>query len=245
VERLPDNVQIAGNLFLAQLPYLEELPPGLRIGGNLTVRDCRRLRDLPAELAIRGVVDLGGCEALARLPRGLRLGGLNVRGCPSLRSLPEDLEVAGDIEVAGAGITLVPPSVLATARFRWKGVRVPAAVIFQPETLPPERVLLEPNAEVRRVMLDKVGLETIFARADMNELDRDTDAGGDRQLVELRVGDSPWVARGAYRFLVCRCPSTGRRYLLQVPPDTMSCHAAAAWIAGCDDPATYRPVHET
>lgn len=33
-----------------------------------------------------------------------------------------------------------------------------------------------------------------------------------------------------------RCPSTGRRFLLGVPNQVGSCHAAAAWLAGFDDP---------
>jgi|GEM_PF-5634718 len=45
--------------------------------------------------------------------------------------------------------------------------------------------------------------------------------------------------------LNCRCPSTGREYLLRVPPMTKTCHEAAAWIAGFDDPRDYHPDQET
>ena len=47
------------------------------------------------------------------------------------------------------------------------------------------------------------------------------------------------------RYLLCQCPSTGRQYLLGVPTTVRSCHAAAAWLAGFDDPAEYQPLKET
>jgi hypothetical protein len=46
-------------------------------------------------------------------------------------------------------------------------------------------------------------------------------------------------------YLSVRDPSTGRGYLLRVPPTMETCHQAAAWTAGFDDPADYRPVAET
>lgn len=242
---LPPALTVPGTVDLSGCAALVRLPAGLRVGGDLKATDCKQLLELPAGLAVRGRVDLGGCVSLAALPRGLRVRSLSVRGCTSLQSLPEDLHVSEFVEVAGAGITSVPVAVQSTVQFRWHGVRVPAATILRPETLPPEQVLLEPNAEVRRVILERVGIENVLARCDAKELDRDTDAGGERQLVEVSVTHSPWVASGVYRFLVCRCPSTARRYLLRVPPDTTTCHAAAAWIAGFDDPAMYRPITET
>jgi hypothetical protein len=41
------------------------------------------------------------------------------------------------------------------------------------------------------------------------------------------------------------CPSTGRQYIIRVPPEMTSCHQAVAWVAGFDDPALYRPLAET
>ncbi len=43
----------------------------------------------------------------------------------------------------------------------------------------------------------------------------------------------------------CFCPSTGRQYMIRVPPNTATCRQAAAWIAGFDDPDDYHPVLET
>jgi len=80
-----------------------------------------------------------------------------------------------------------------------------------------------------------------FAReAKAKILDEDKDRGGTRQLlfIDLRE-DEPLVG------LSCHCPSTGRQYLLRVPPTMKTCHQAAAWMAGFDDSSLYRPHLET
>jgi hypothetical protein len=43
----------------------------------------------------------------------------------------------------------------------------------------------------------------------------------------------------------CHCPSTGRQYIIRVPPTTPTCRHAAAWIAGFDNPDDYQPLIET
>ena len=71
-------------------------------------------------------------------------------------------------------------------------------------------------------------------------LDRDTDPGGPRELVRIKLPDDEDLVA-----LSCFCPSTNRQYILRVPPETKTCHQAAAWIAGFDDPNDYRPLLET
>ena len=44
--------------------------------------------------------------------------------------------------------------------------------------------------------------------------------------------------------MMVRCPSTGGRYLLRVPPTMKTCRQAVAWTAGFDDPSLYRPLVE-
>ena len=71
-------------------------------------------------------------------------------------------------------------------------------------------------------------------------LDEDSDSGGTRQLLLIDLQqDEPLVG------LSCCCPSTGRQYFLRVPPQIKTCHHAAAWMAGFDDPSLYRPQIET
>jgi hypothetical protein len=93
---------------------------------------------------------------------------------------------------------------------------------------------------VRRVLLERMGYERFLREAEADVLDEDADAGGPRRLLRVALGDDePLVC------LAVRDPSTGRQYLLRVPPNMRSCHQAAAWIAGFDDPDDYHPVVET
>lgn len=57
------------------------------------------------------------------------------------------------------------------AVYCWHGVRVPEAVILRPETITVERIEAEVNAEVRRVMIDRMGMERYFAEAEMQLVD--------------------------------------------------------------------------
>jgi hypothetical protein len=123
---------------------------------------------------------------------------------------------------------------------RWRGVAIDHRIAFRPETLTSEEVLKEKNAERRRVMIERMGSDEFFRQAKPKVLDTDKDAGGKRQLLRVPLeGDEDIVC------LACSCPSTGRNYFLRVPPDMKSCHQAAAWMAGFDDPDKYHPVVET
>ena len=45
--------------------------------------------------------------------------------------------------------------------------------------------------------------------------------------------------------IVVKCPTTGRQFVIRVPPQMTNCPQAAAWIAGFDNPKDYEPVLET
>ena len=101
-------------------------------------------------------------------------------------------------------------------------------------------MLGETNAELRRVLLERMGYERFLQEADAEVLDRDRDPGGERRLLKVPLrGDEDLVC------LSVICPSTGRQYLLRVPPRLRNCRRAAAWIAGFDNPDDYRPIVET
>jgi hypothetical protein len=249
LESTPEGLSAAGTIELADCNSLVRIAPGLRVGWNLIARNCRNLKELPEGLQTRGVLDLRGCTSLERLPGGIRVGSdrrrsrlapaLRLADCSALRSLPDDLEVGGPIEIAGSGLVDLPERLLRSARLLWRGAVVPPEVVFRPESLTPDQIFGEPNAELRRLMLERVGLERVLRRANALTLDSDTDAGGKRRLVEVSVAGDPRV------YLQCRCPSTGRHYLLRVPPGTPTCRHAAAWMAGLDDPEAYNPIEET
>jgi hypothetical protein len=112
----------------------------------------------------------------------------------------------------------------------WHGVRVPREIIESPETLTVERILGEQNTEVRRVMIEKVGLEKFFSDANATEIHHDVDGcGNPRWLLRITLpNDEALVA------IHLTDPSTGRKYLLRVPPDISNCQEAVAWTFGLE-----------
>jgi hypothetical protein len=238
LRRLPPGLP-AGALVLRGCTALEELAPGLDIY-FLDLQGCFRLRRWPRGVAVRhGHLNLAG-TGFTELPPGLwRLGQLDLRDCAGLTRLPAGLEVSSWIDVAGSGIRRLPAT-LAGVRLRWRGVAVTPRIAFHPETLTVDEIVGEPNAEVRRVMLERVGFDWFFDNAHGEVLDQDCDPGGERRLLRVPLSsDEPLVC------LSVSCPSTGQKYALRVPPTLKSCRQAAAWLAGFENPNDYRPVTET
>lgn len=260
---LPDDLQVRSRLDLSHADSLERLPDGLTVG-TLVVRSCTALRTLPEGLDVwfldltgcwafetwprsatirSGRLQLQGCTAIVSLPHYLtRIAALNVRDCPNLTSLPRDMTVTGWIDVGRSGLTeeSMLPEGLRSTQIRWAGVNVDRRVAFHPESIRVEEVLGERNAERRRVMLDRYGYGRFLEDSNAEILDRDRDPGGPRQLMRVALeGDEDLVA------LSCFCPSTGRQYIIRVPPTTPTCRHAAAWIAGFDHPDDYQPILET
>jgi hypothetical protein len=236
--RLPANLHV-GSLVLRGCTALESLPESLDVC-FLDLQGCRRLRRWPGRVSVRhGHLNLAG-TGFTDLPPGIRqVAQLDLHDCPGITSLPDGLEVFSWIEVGGSGIRHLPVS-LRDVPLRWHGVAVSERIAFRPDTLTVEEILSEANAEVRRVMLERVGFEWFFQHARAEVLDRDRDPGGERHLLRVPLPeDEPLVCLSVY------CPSTGRRYVLRVPPTMTTCRQAAAWMAGFDDPEDYRPRIET
>ena len=257
---LPPDIRVAYRLDLTGCTKLESLPAGLK-AGSLILRDCialsalpegldvcfldisgcTRLTGWPREASVRiGRLNASGCARLQSLPQWLtHLAQLDINGCANLAELPEGLTVASWIDLAHTGIRVLPPS-LQGVRLRWRGVPIDERIAFHPETITAQEVLDESNAELRRVLLERMGYETFLRDADAKVLDRDRDPGGERRLLKVPMeGDEDLVC------LSVICPSTGRQYLLRVPPAMRSCRQAAAWIAGFDNQNDYRPIAET
>lgn len=260
IEEFPADLRVALRFEANQCPRLKRLPTGLKVG-VLSLRECPVLTELPAGLDL-SFLDVSGCVSLEALPDDLRIEGgrLRVRDCPRLRTLParlgrlaqldiagclnitalpSDLAVSSWIDVGGSGVTALPPH-LGGVGLRWRGVPIDERIAFRPETLSHEEVLAERNAERRRVMLERYGLDRFMADAAAETLDEDRDPGGPRRLLRLKLEDD--------EDLVCVtvvCPSTGRQFVLRVPPTVRTCRQAIAWTAGFDDPDLYQPITET
>jgi hypothetical protein len=260
IEELPADLRVALRLEASQCQRLKRLPAGLKVG-VLSLRECPALAALSAGLDV-SFLDVSACVSLEALPDDIRIAGgrLRVRDCPRLRALPAglgrlaQLDIAGClnitrlpdglvvsswIDVGGSGVTALPPH-LAGVGLRWRGVPVDERIAFRPETLRHDEVLAEGNAERRRVMLERYGLDRFMADAGADILDEDRDAGGPRRLLRLKLdGDEDLVC------VTVVCPSTARQFVLRVPPAMRTCRQAVAWTAGFDDPRLYSPAVET
>ena len=185
----------------------------------MRLRDCTSLRELPAWLK--------------------RVGQLNLRGCANVATLPAGLIVTGWLDLGGTRITQLPKS-LTGVSLRWRGIPISPRIAFQPESITAKEILGEKNAELRRVLLERMGFEQFLTQAKADVLNKDRDAGGERRLLRVRLKDD--------EDLVCVsvfCPSTARQYLIRVPPTMTTCRQAIAWTAGFDNPDDYRPLVET
>jgi hypothetical protein len=260
VTEIPADAAIEFKLNLTNCTGLTKLPAGLKTG-SLVLNGCTGLTSLPENLSVSFLslddcmglanwpetasVQIGSlrarrCLKLENLPNSLKnLTNLDLAGCAKVSRLPEGLRLTGWLDLAGTGITSLPES-LRGVQLRWRGVEINPQIAFFPETLSAAEILNEPNVEVRRVMLERRGLESFFKECNAEVVDQDADAGGARRLLKISLPDD--------EDLVCvslTCPSTRRNYVVRVPPEIRTCHAAVAWTAGFDNPADYRPVIET
>jgi hypothetical protein len=228
---------------------------------ELTLRGCLALESLPNGLQAR-ILDVSRCPLLAGLPVSVlasvehldfsdnvnvtklpanfsRLQTLNVSRCSGLAELAEGIRVRSWIDVADSGLRRLPWS-LRSVRVLWHGVEVTDRVAFDPESITADEILGERNQALRSVLLARMGMERFFEEAGAQTVHQDQDRGGTRRLLRIEAGlGEPIVC------VDVRCPSTGKQYLLRVPPDMQTCRQAIAWTAGYRNPNRYHPVVET
>ncbi len=260
IEELPPGLTVRFHLSLKDCVHLRRLPDGLR-AGSIDLSGCTSLERLPEGLNA-SFLDISGCAQLEEWPEtgevsvgrlrmrdciGFRgtppwlgpVAQLDLAGCVGIRELPERLEVTSWIDVGGTPITRLPTA-LRGVGLRWRGVTVDERIAFSPDEITAVEVLAEPNAELRRVKMERIGFDRFVAEAEPKVLDTDTDPGGERRLLRVELeDDEPLVV------VAVSCPSTGGRYVLRVPPKTKTCRQAIAWTAGFDNPADYAPLVET
>ncbi|MFN6519376.1 MAG: DUF6745 domain-containing protein [Nostoc sp. CreGUA01] len=189
------------------------------------------------EMRVLGHLDLSGASQLYNLPENLTCESLDISDCVNLASLPKGLHVTHWIELAGSGITSLPGGhgfVL-----RWRGVQVSDAIAFASDSITGQDILNIENVELRRVLIERLGYERFLQQVGGLVRHRDRDAGGERQLICIPFEDDE-----PFMVLKVTCPSTGHIHILRVPPYMQSCHQAAAWIAGFDNPNDYSPAIE-
>lgn len=254
--RMPDELIVSGALRLNGEQRLRELPRFLECT-HLEVNDCSNLELLPERLRatsvqaartsvreltgdwlVRESLNLSGCRQLRRLPERLTARSLDVSNCSSLVQLPATIHLTHWLEVAGSGLTGLPSGL--RVNIHWQGTAVDERTAFRPEDLKAVDILNVRNVTRRRVLLERFGLDRFVQEVGGLVIDRDRDAGGERQLLNIPLeGDEPVVA------LRVICPSTAHTYVLRVPPHIRTCRRAAAWLAGFENEHDYRPLIET
>jgi len=188
-------------------------------------------------IKVLGHLDLSGESNLYSLPENFTCGSLDISDCVNLTTLPRGLHVTHWIELAGSGIASLPTG--HGFMLRWRGVQVSDQIAFESQSFTGQDILNLENVELRRVLIERLGYETFLQQVGGLVRDRDQDVGGERQLVYVPFeDDEPLMV------LKVTCPSTGHIHLLRVPPHMRSCHQAAAWIAGFDNPNDYHPLIE-
>ena len=124
--------------------------------------------------------------------------------------------------------------------YAWHGVLVSREVIHGEYVA--QEILGQSNAEVKRVMIERMGLESFFRQLQPEVVHEDIDGyGNPRRLLQI---DLPEARNGVLRAVMVQCPSTGREYILGVPSSVQTCQAAVASTFGIK-PNEYHPVVET
>jgi len=253
---LPAALVVTGPVRLLNESWLCELPTSLECT-HLDVSGCTNLDVLPERLratsvhaartAVREIsgdwlvrehVDLSANPQLASLPERLTARSLDVSACPRLLILPASLHLTHWVELAGSGLTKLPTGL--RVQLRWQGTTVDERTAFRPEELRAADLLQVRNVTHRRVLLERFGLDRFMHEVGGLVLDRDRDAGGERQLLSVPLPDDEPL-----HVLRVTCPSTAHVYMLRVPPQVRTCRRAAAWLAGFEHERDYRPLIET
>ncbi len=125
-------------------------------------------------------------------------------------------------------------------KWHWHGVQVPAYVIDEPKRITVKAIDAEQNAEVRRVMIDRMGAAAYIKASGAKLIHQDECGKLWRKVVR---DDEPIVM---VEVINATPEPTGenRIYWLRVPPTTRTAHEGVAWTFGMK-PGDYRPRIES
>lgn len=110
------------------------------------------------------------------------------------------------------------------------GVRVTKQIVEAPETLTPAQILGEPNAEVRRVMMERFGFDRLLDAAEAKLVDADLDQQGRaRELWRLELADDEPLVMVRVVNSTPEPDESYKHYTLRVPPNLNRACDAVAW----------------
>jgi hypothetical protein len=207
--------------------------------------DPGRRRATPDRLAMADflarVCGLSGAGRLRGLAELARSAGWwwPYRGSVVLCDRPSRLERDGQGRLhSAAGPAVEYPD--GWTLWAWHGVRVPRLAIERPEQLRAAGILAEPDVEVRRALIERLGTDRFLRDVGARQVAEDetgilwrVDLPEDEPLVCVEVTNATPDPAGTFS-----------RHVLRVPPDVRTPREAVAWTFGVEA-GEYRPLLET
>ena len=116
--------------------------------------------------------------------------------------------------------------------FAWHGVRVPEK--YYNKNPDAAEILSERNAEVRRALIERMGIDRFMIACNPSVIDEKRQAGTDKknQLLSIDLPDDP---DGKLVAMKLNDPSTGMIYFIRVPPSMNLMDQALAWSFNVED----------
>jgi hypothetical protein len=132
----------------------------------------------------------------------------------------------------------------------WHGVAVPSCVVEHPETITVGAINEEPNAEIRRVMLERFGMERYLEDSSAERLHED-EFGVLYRIIPTEENTLPFSRDSLEPFLIVKVANSSpepddsrKEYFLRVPPYVRTAKEAVAWTFGVAG-NKYHPLIET
>jgi hypothetical protein len=117
-----------------------------------------------------------------------------------------------------------------------RGVSVPKSFAdAKPEDIDVYKVVREKNAQLRAVLIEKIGINRVINELQGEIIDEDKD--NDFSLINIRLAaieDRTFRGDKTINLLKVKCPSTGAFYTLRVPPGIKSVYTARQWTFGVE-----------
>ena len=113
--------------------------------------------------------------------------------------------------------------------YMWHGIKVSKKIIETPETLTKKDIVKETNVEVRRCIIEKIGMERYAELLGVKEVDRDTVSTEEAVLYKTKRKDN--ILNNYAYFVKVSCPSSKRKYMLGVPYKLFNEYPKNCWDA--------------
>ena len=113
--------------------------------------------------------------------------------------------------------------------YMWHGIKVSKKIIETPETLTKKDIVKETNVEVRRCIIEKIGMERYAELLGVKEVDRDTVSTEEAVLYRTKRKDN--ILNNYAYFVKVSCPSSKRKYMLGVPYKLFNEYPKNCWDA--------------